>query len=200
MRPTATLLLLALAAWLAILAAVGAAAMGAFGSLPHQGISVAGVEGFFAGSTEEMGRYAAGRMMQPLFALADWVQFGASALTVGCTVRLARLGGFRGPSWARGGLYAAVGAAAVLLAIRAWTAPGMDADLHAYWEAAQAGDHAAADAARASFDVAHRAADGGMKAQLVAVGAALVLLTWALVPAPAAAAPRRPAPSVIRHG
>lgn len=190
MRPTATLLLIALTAWLAALAAVGTAAMGAFGSLPQQGISVAGTEAFFAGNTQDMGRYAAGRLMQPLFALGDWVQFATSALTVGCTVRLARLHGLRGPRWARGGLFVAVGTAAVLLAARAWTAPGMDADLRAYWDAVAAGDHAAADAARASFDLAHRAAEGGMKAQLAAVAAALVLLLWALLPA-STESPRR---------
>ncbi|MEY4810745.1 MAG: hypothetical protein RI986_1083, partial [Planctomycetota bacterium] len=66
MRTTATILLFALSVWLSVILATGVAAMGAFGALPKLGISVAGTEGFFAGDTAEMGRFAAGKMLQPL--------------------------------------------------------------------------------------------------------------------------------------
>lgn len=182
MRPTATLLLLALVAWFATIAAAGAAAMAAFRALPALGISVAGTEAFFAGDTQEMGRFAAGRMLHPLFGAADWVQFGASSVCVGCTVRLARLRGLRGSAWARWTLAGSVACAAVLLAWRAWGAPAMDADLLAYWEAVERGDADAARTARSSFDAAHAAADAGFRAQLALVLAAIVAFVPATVP------------------
>jgi hypothetical protein len=181
-RPTATLLLLALAAWLATLTAAGASAMAAFTSLPKMGVSVAGTEEFFAADTSEMGRYAAGRMLAPVFMTSDWVQFACSALAVGCTVRMARLGAFGGHRLARLALFAAVGTAALLLAFHAWRAPAMNADLLAYWQAIAAGDRDAAAAAKASFDGAHRIADGGFRATLVAVLVALAAFPAALLP------------------
>ena len=183
MRPTATLLLVALAAWLAAIAAAGASAMAAFSALPRMGISVAGTEAFFAGDTAEMGRYAAGRMMAPLFLTADWVQFTASSLAVGCAVRIGRLGGFRGLRPATWAFAVALGTSALLLAWRAWTAPAMNADLLAYWNAVEAGDRETAAAARASFDAAHRLADGAFRIQAITVAAALALLPVALLPA-----------------
>lgn len=189
MRPTATLLLLALVAWTAAIAAAGAAAMGAFGSLPKLGITVSGVEAFFAGDTPEMGRYAAGRMLAPVFMLSDWVQIGASSLSVACTVRLARLHGMKGSAWARRTLVACVAVAASLMAWRAWTAPGMNADLLAYWQAVEASDRAAAEAARASFDAAHRTADTLFRITLFAVLGAIAAFPSALL------APTSPRPA-----
>ena len=182
MRPTATLLLLALVAWVAALASAGAAAMGAFATLPKIGISVAGTEAFFAGDTAEMGRHAAGRMLAPVFLLSDWVQIGASSLSVACTVRLARLRGMRGAPWARRILVACVGAAACLMAWRAWTAPGMNADLLAWWQAIADGDRAGADAARTSFDAARRIADTLHRITLGAVLLGTAAFPAALIP------------------
>ncbi|MCX5641031.1 MAG: hypothetical protein NT059_09510 [Planctomycetota bacterium] len=184
MRTTATILFIALAVWFAVIMGTGAAAMGAFGALPKLGISVAGTEGFFAGDTAEMGRFAAGKMMQPLFMAGDWVQFAASALTVGCTVRLARLGGLNGMRWARAMLFACVAGAALILAWRAWSGPAMTFDLLAYWDAVAANDREAATAARARFDSAHVVADAGFKVQLVCVFGALLCLVPALLAAP----------------
>ena len=182
MRPTATLLLLALAAWLATLAAAGTAAMAAFTALPKMGLAVAGTEDFFASDPAEMGRYAAGRMLAPVFLTADWIQFACSAVAVGCTVRMARLGAFAGHRAARLALFAAVAVAALLLAFHAWRAPGMNADLLAYWQAIAAGDREAAAAAKSAFDAAHRVADGGFRATLVAVLVAIAAFPAALVP------------------
>lgn len=182
MRPTATLLLLALVTWFATLAAAGASAMAAFATLPKVGVTVSGVEGFFGADTAEMGRYAAGRMLAPVFLTADWVQFACSALAVGCTVRLARCGALRGTRVARVALCASVGVAAALLAIHAWRAPAMNGDLLAYWQAIDAGDRDAATAAKASFDAAHRIADAGFRATLAAVLVAIASFTAATVP------------------
>ena len=190
MRTTATILLFALSAWLSVILATGVAAMGAFSALPKLGISVAGTEGFFAGDTAEMGRFAAGKMLQPLFMAGDWVQFAASALTVGCTVRLARLGHFNGMRWARMVFFMCVAGAAIILAWRAWTAPAMTVDLLAYWDAVAANDRAAAEAARARFDTAHVAADAGFKIQMLCVIGALVCLLPALIAAPVRKAAR----------
>lgn len=183
MRPTATVLLLALVAWVAAIAAAGTAAMGAFASLPRLGISVSGTEAFFSGDTAEMGRYAAGRMLAPVFMLGDWVQIGASSLCVACTVRLARLHGMLGAAWARRALVACVAVAASLMAYRAWTAPGMSADLLAYWQAVEAGDRDAATAARSSFDAVHRTADALLRVSFFVVLGAITVLPAAIVPA-----------------
>lgn len=188
MRPTATLLLLALVAWASAIAAAGTAAMGAFVALPKLGLTVSGVEAFFAGDTAEMGRYAAGRMLAPVFMLSDWVQIGASSLSVACTVRLARLHGLRGTPWARRLLVAGVAIAASLMAWRAWTAPGMNADLFAYWQAVEASDRSAAEAARASFDAAHRTADTLFRVTFFAVLGAIAAFPSALL-APASPRP-----------
>lgn len=185
MRPTATILLLALVAWAAAIAAAGAAAMGGFATLPKLGISVSGAEAFFSGDTAEMGRYAAGRMLAPVFMLSDWVQIGASSLCVACTVRLARLHGMHGSAWARRTLVACVAIAASIMAYRAWTAPGMNADLLAYWQAVEAGDRDAAGSARATFDAAHRTADTLLRVTLLVVLAAITALPAALIPATA---------------
>lgn len=182
MRPTATILLLALVTWFATLAATGVAAMSAFSTLPKLGVTVSGVEGFFGDDTAEMGRYAAGRMLGPVFMTADWVQFACSALAVGCTVRLARFGALAGARPARLALLGAVGIAAALLAIHAWRAPAMNGDLLAYWQAIGAGDRDAASAAKASFDASHRSADAGFRATLVAVLVAIAAFPAATVP------------------
>lgn len=189
MRPTATLLLLALVTWFATLVAAGCAAMAAFSTLPKLGVTVSGVEAFFGDDTAEMGRYAAGRMLAPVFLTVDWVQFACSALAVGCTVRLARCGALRGARLARFALFGGVGTAAVLLAFHAWRAPAMNADLLAYWQAIGAGDRDAAAAARASFDEAHRVADAGFRMTIVAVIVAIAAFTAATVPGTKADAP-----------
>ena len=187
MRPTAAVLLLSLATLLAAIASAGVGAMSAFRSLPQMGITVAGTEEFFEGRTEDMGRYAAGRLMQPVFLTSDRVQFAFSALAVGCTVRLARLGGLRGAAWARWLLMACVAVGAAALAVRAAISPGMNADLLAYWDAVAAGERMLAAEAMARFDAGHRLADALYKVQLFAVLGALATFVLALVPAPAAA-------------
>jgi acyl dehydratase len=58
----------------------------------------------------------------------------------------------------------------------------MNADLLAYWQAIGAGDRDAAAAAKTSFDGAHRIADGGFRATLVAVLVALAAIPAALLP------------------
>ena len=187
MRPTAAVLLLSLATLLAAIASAGVGAMSAFRTLPQMGITVAGTEEFFEGRTEDMGRYAAGRLMQPVFLTSDRVQFAFSALAVGCTVRLARLGGLRGSAWARWLLMACVATGAVALAVRAAAAPGMNADLLAYWDAVAAGERMIAAESLARFDAGHRLADALYKVQLFAVLGAMAAFVPALMTAPAAA-------------
>jgi hypothetical protein len=115
------------------------------------------------------------------------VQFAFSALAVGCTVRLARLGGLRGAAWARWLLMACVAVGAAALAVRAAISPGMNADLLAYWDAVAAGERMLAAEAMARFDAGHRLADALYKVQLFAVLGALATFVLALMPAPAAA-------------
>jgi hypothetical protein len=184
MRPTVTLLTLALACWLASIAAAGAAAMAAFASLPKMGISVSGVEAFFSGNTGEMGRYAAGRMLAPVFTASDWVQFTMAAASVSCTVRLVRTGALRGWRPMRVTFIACVAVAAAMLAWRAWSAPTMNAELLTYWNAVEAQDASAAADARARFDGMHRAADTVFRASLFLVLGAIASLPGALLPAP----------------
>lgn len=197
MRVTSTILLIALAIWLSVIVAAGAAAIANFSTLPKLEISVQGTEAFFASNSEEMGKFAAGRALQPLFMASDWVQFAVSSIVVGCTLRLARLGDLHGPKWARVALMTSVVAAATLLAFRAWTAPSMNADLSIYWAGVMANDHAIADEARAQFDIAHRTADAVFKMQGIAVlGALISLLPALLQPATAHAAKDRATHSI----
>ena len=182
MRPTATLLSVALACWFAAIAAAGAAAMAAFGSLPRMGISIPAVEAFFDGDPAEMGRWAAGRMLAPVFTASDWVQFTMAAATVTCTVRLVRLGGFRGLRAFRTAFIGCIAVAAALLAWRAWTAPAMNAELFAYWKAVEDGDRDAAATARAAFDRMHGGADAVFRVNLFLVLGAIAALPAALVP------------------
>ena len=184
MRPTVTLLVLALACWLAAITAAGTAAMAAFTALPKLGVSVAGVEAFFAGDTVEMGRYAAGRMLAPVFMASDWVQFTMAAASVSCTVRLVRTGAFRGWRTARVAFIACVAVAAALLAWRAWTAPAMNGELLSYWDAVEARDATAAADAKARFDGMHRAADAMFRTSLFVVLGAIAVLPGALLPTP----------------
>ena len=183
MRFSITVLVVALAVWLAAIVSAGAAAMAAFGSLPRQGITVADAAPYFAGDTVEMGRFAAGRMLQGVFLAGDWVQYAAAALAVGSTVRLLRLRGLGGLRAARVALAVLVGAAAAILAWRAWSMPAMTTDLLAYWDGVLANDHPAAEAAKARFDGAHRAAEAGLQLQLWLVLAALPAAVLAALPA-----------------
>lgn len=184
MRATASILLLALALWLATIAAVGTAAMAAFASLPKMGIQIESVRPFFGADTAEMGRYAAGHMLQPVFQAGDWVQYALAAASVSCTLRLLRAGGASGaPRWAGALLLALVAAAAALLAWRAWSMPAMQADLARYWSAVEANDPATATAAKASFDAAHRTAEAGYNAQLLLVLLAIPAALLAVMPA-----------------
>ncbi len=182
MRFSITVLVVALAVWLSAIVSAGAAAMTAFGSLPRQGITVADAAAFFGDNTAEMGRFAAGRMLQGVFLAGDWVQYAAAALAVGSTVRLLRLRGLQGPRAARIAVPVLVGAAAAILAWRAWSMPAMTTDLLAYWDGVLANDHAAADAAKARFDGAHRAAEAGLQLQLWLVLAALPAAVIAALP------------------
>jgi hypothetical protein len=75
------------------------------------------------------------------------------------------------------------------MAWRAWTAPGMNADLLAYWQAVEASDRAAAEAARASFDAAHRTADTLFRITLFAVLGAIAAFPSAFL------APTSPRPA-----
>lgn len=182
MRLTAALLSVALACWFAAIAAAGAAAMAAFTSLPRMGITMPTVDAFFAGDTAEMGRWAAGRMLAPVFTASDWVQFTMAAATVTCTVRLVRCGGFRGVRAFRAAFVACVAIAAALLAWRAWTAPAMNAELFSYWKAVEDGDREAAATARAAFDGMHRGADAAFRVTLFLVLGAIAALPTALLP------------------
>jgi hypothetical protein len=125
--------------------------------------------------------------MQPVFLTSDRVQFAFSALVVGCTVRVARLGGLRGAAWSRWLLMACVGVGAVALAVRAAISPGMNADLLGYWDAVAAGERVLAAEAMERFDAGHRLADTLYKVQLFAVLGALASFVPAVVPAPVAA-------------
>lgn len=182
MRLCASILLIALACWLAVITAAGATAIASFTGLPRLGITVPQVQPFFGQDTAEMGRWAAGHVLQPVFVVGDWVQYVMAALAVGCTARMVRTRGYAGARWAAMTLLLVVAASAAILAWRAWSMPAMTEDLLAYWNAVEQNDAATAAAARLRFDAAHHAAETGLNAQFVLVLLALPLAVLTLVP------------------
>lgn len=189
MRVTAVLLWLGLVLWFAAAVLPGAAAISAFTVLPRMGATSAEAQAFFGADTKGSAQYLAGHVLQPLFTATDWVQISAGALSVSMVLRLWRLGGMPGPHLARVATVLLVVGAGALLAIRLAQANPMMADLATYWAAILAVDHAAADAAKQSFDAAHHTAERLSSAQVTALLAAVIAAALATTSRPANADP-----------
>ena len=123
---------------------------------------------------------AAGKVAARIFHATDIAQ-GVCAVLAALSAAAVGLTGAissrrpAGLAWL-GGLGASVG---VLAASLLWLRPRMDANLHAYWDAALAGNNPVAEAARQAFSADHPLASNLMAATAVCVLATLIAHTVA---------------------
>jgi hypothetical protein len=199
MRLSVVLLWLSLVVWCAAAAVPGAAAMAAFATLPREGLAVPRLAATLGQDSDRAGRYAAGRMLQPLFDATDGVQMLAGALAITMLLRLWRLRAFTEPRWLGVCAVVLVLAAGAALAARLSLASGLRANLHAYWQALEKGDAPDAPAAldaKAAFDADHRVAERLSSTGLLLQLATVAVAAAALAPGGARATrDARPGPS-----
>jgi hypothetical protein len=182
MRVTAAFYLIGLMLWFAATVAPGAAAASVFMTVPRMEISVPALDSYFAQDSAEAGRFVAGRALQPLFEITDWIQMVAAAMVVSSGFRLWRLRGLAGPRWSATVMVALIAVAALLLGARLMQSNGMRADLAMYWQAVVDFDRAAALPAKARFDDAHRVAERLSSMQVATLLAVVAMAGVASVP------------------
>lgn len=138
---------------------------------------------------------AAGKIANRVFEITDAVQMAMAALAVFTAVgllvaRVCRVRSIAGAMW-----LACVAAAVGVLAYTLLTLrPAMAVDLHAYWDAALAGDTPTAESAREAFSAEHPTASNLMAATSACVLGALVLVV------PAAGIGKRAAVTSVATG
>jgi hypothetical protein len=157
MSPASRLCLVAywlgLFAWTSALVTAAVAASFSFATLGPLDLSIAG---YTLPPGASAGHLAAGMVMNRIFGFVDAVQLAAAAAVVLSLAVLTGRGALArrdGPSLVR---VLCIVAAVCLFAARAvLLTPAMNRDLHAYWEAARAGDVAAAEEHRGAFERRH---------------------------------------------
>lgn len=190
MRVAAALFWLSLVVWFAAAVAPGAAAASVFATVPRMPISIAEIDPYFAQDSKELGRFVAGRAIQPLFDATDWVQMIAAAMCVSTSLRLWRMRGFAGVRWMSSVAVGLVLAAAVLFAIRLLQTNAMRADLAVYWQAVVDLDRTVGVLAKERFDQSHRVVERLASLQVASLLAAVVAAAIASAP------PRRSEPEL----
>jgi hypothetical protein len=177
---------LALVLWAGGLLSTGVAAIATFATLPDPQLGLSLAE-FAEFDPSRHGHLAAGRVMEPVFTAIDFLQIVVGPLAlVTLLVQLVAAPG----SWTRPAnlVRAACIVAALALAAGhvALMAPRMNRNLHEYWNAARAGDAAAAEVHHRAFDADHRVAEPLLMVRLfivlVAVGASAVALAPVTTP------------------
>ena len=172
--------LLALVAWTGVLITAGVAATASFTILPDLELTVRGYEAL---PDSDHGRIAAGKLMESIFTFVDVIQAMAGSVVVMTGVVQWFTHRHAGRA-IRGLRLAAIGIAAIVFVGRATVlTPGMNADLRAYWNAAESGDVAAAAAHRDDFDEVHPVASRLFSSSLLALLVAVVLTPAATRPA-----------------
>ncbi|MCP3906154.1 MAG: hypothetical protein GY715_21225 [Planctomycetes bacterium] len=188
----------ALILWIAALVSAAVAAMNVFPITDSMSFVL---ERYAAYPADEHGRIAAGRIMEGVFFTVDMLQFVAAPLAL--LTLLAQLTVFRGP-WRRPAHLvrgACIVLAAALFAGHAMMlAPKMNADLRAFWEAAEAGDVDRAHEHRAAFNRRHPKADIILRVNLLLVAAAAVAGTVGLRAMPGAPRERELDPPRLLQG
>ncbi|MHC5025834.1 MAG: hypothetical protein ACYTGR_03635, partial [Planctomycetota bacterium] len=168
---------LCLAAWLSVLVAAAISATFTFAVLTHLDIDVSGLPWT---DSADHGRYAAGRVMEPIFFTVDLMQVIAAG---GLVITLLARAIMQDPPW-RGSLgllrtiavaiaLGSFGGRAVLLT------PKMNTELRAMWGAAEAGDIDTANVHRAAFDRYHPTASRLYQVTLFAVFGTIILTAMA---------------------
>jgi len=169
-----TLHLLALVAWISMLAAAGGAAMAVFITLPTLGVRMDSAVVVLGADHDLHGRVVGGMVMRPVFALTDRVQAVAALIAVVTLLIQLTRDRTRWPIRRPANIIrslAIVTAAGLVLLHAITAAPRMDDALLRSWAAIEAGDRVEWLAARAEFDADHHRADALFRLRL-----ALVLL------------------------
>ena len=164
---------LALAVWLALLVSAGVSAVAVFTTLGEMDLSLPAYAAFQPDESEVPNAHAhlaAGHILEPVFTLVDLAQFAVIPVLIIALV--AQLAVFKLPLRRPANLVriTCIVIAAGLFAIHAFTrAPQMNRDLHAYWDAAQQGDIAAALEHREAFNRQHPTAEAVLNVTLLLV-------------------------------
>lgn len=163
--------------WLGTLMLAGGAAAFVFATVIDMDLVVTE---FASYDTTQHGRLVGGMIMDPVFFVTDVVQVVlAVVVIVLLVVQVIRRHGGPIANGIRG--LALLGVAALLAYRILMVAPGMNADLRAYWEAARAGDAETATVHRLAFDAMHPTAarlyDASFALLFIAIGASAVATT-----------------------
>jgi hypothetical protein len=173
---------LSLCVWIAALGAAGLSAVHAFGTLPSTPLVMERFDGYPA---REHGTIAAGLVMADLFVTVDFVQFAAiplALITLGLQLTVFGLPARRPANMAR------LGCLVLGAGLFAWyavaVAPPLNGALHAFWDAAAAGDLEAASRQRDLVGAYHSTARLVLQLNLVLVAGAVAASAIALAPGP----------------
>jgi hypothetical protein len=158
----------ALGVWAGALVVVGGVAAMAFPTARDLDPSVPAFAAYDGPHWQVVG----GKIMNPAFLLVDWIGVGALAIAAATLAALVATGSSSLRRVATAVRALALAALAIVTLHTVLIArPEMQRELHAFWDAAQAGEAASAETHKAAFDRLHGPASTMLAAQL-----ALVLL------------------------
>ncbi len=172
--------------WFAIIiwtSAIVSAAVSAMNVFPAMDEMPLALDQYPAYPVSEHPRLAAGRIMEGIFFTTDLLQFAAVPLVV--LTLAAQIFFFRSSLKRLSNIIriACIIIAAGLFACHAFAlAPTMNRNLRAYWTAAEAGDLAAAQSHRATFNAYHHKADPILRINLLLLTATIASTSIALGP------------------
>ena len=178
---------LALAVWLSVLVTAGVSAVAVFTTLGEMDVSLSAFAAFEPDESvvpNAHAHLAAGHVLEPVFTLVDFVQFAVIPLML--ITLIAQFTVFqqkirRPANLIRTGC---IVIATGLFAFHALgTAPQMNRDLNAYWDAAKDGDVTAALQHREAFNRRHPMAEAVLTSNLLLVVLATFASAMALTPA-----------------
>lgn len=178
---------LALAVWLSVLVTAGVSAVAVFTTLGEMDVSLSAYAAFEPDESvvpNAHAHLAAGHVLEPVFTLVDFVQFAMIPLML--ITLVAQFTVFqqkirRPANLIRTGC---IVIATGLFAFHALgTAPQMNRDLKAYWDAAKNGDVTTALQHREAFNRRHPTAEAVLKANLLLVVLATFASAMAMTPA-----------------
>ncbi|MBC23671.1 MAG: hypothetical protein CMJ32_07120 [Phycisphaerae bacterium] len=167
---------LALTLWIASLTAVAATAIGVFAGLGRMEIIVPEVVDALSKDHEAMGRYVAGRIVNPMFLLGRVIELVLAPIVIITGVLL----GTGRSSWTRWIRWSLMSIAAALLLWQGFVLePGMNTALEAYWHALQQGDQTLAQKHMAVFEQGHVIAEPMMSTRWIVL---MLLVGFTAIP------------------
>ena len=178
---------LALAVWLSVLVTAGVSAVAVFTTLGEMDVSLSAFAAFEPDESvvpNAHAHLAAGHVLEPVFTLVDFVQFAVIPLML--FTLIAQFTVFKQKIRRPANLIrtGCIVIATGLFAFHALgTAPQMNRDLKAYWDAAKDGDLTAALQHRAAFNRRHPTAEAVLQSNLLLVLLATFASAMAMTPA-----------------